>query len=409
VWSFITGAAQPPVGLWNFAAANPTAATIGSNLALTGSQTTVAGSGPGDEAVQIGNGSHYTVTNPIGANGGGTKTNEYTLLYDFKPTLSATYASMIDYKDTNTDGEIFTRPDGSVGSSSLGYAPAGTLTTSWNRVVLRVKNGWYADLWINGTQVYTFSTQSLDGRYALLNAFDLFQDGPSGNEEETIQLSTFSLWDRAVTDGEIVGMAGPGSPVILLGSGANQAPVFSSGTISKPDATANSAYSGSLAGSASDPDGDSLSYSKTSGPSWLTVASNGTLGGTPAPGNVGANSFGIAVSDGRGGSATATLNINVLAAPSPPAAPSSLSLSVISRTQINLSWADNANNETGFSIERSTGNANNFQVIATLGANTTAYSDTTVIRKTTYYYRLRATNSGGNSAYSNQASGKTPN
>ncbi|MFD0895687.1 hypothetical protein KBB96_01800 [Luteolibacter ambystomatis] len=218
IWTFSTGAAQSPSGLWNFPTSNPVSATLGSNLVLTGSQTTVAGSVSGDQAVQIGNGSHYTVTNPIGANGGGSHTNEYTLLYDFKPTLSAGYASMIDHKDANSDGELFTRSDGSIGSQQLGYAPAGTLTTSWTRLVLRVKNDWFAELWINGVHVYDFDTQEADSRYSLLSSFDLFQDGPSGGEEETIQLSTFALWGRALDDVEIAAMGSPGAPVILLGN-----------------------------------------------------------------------------------------------------------------------------------------------------------------------------------------------
>jgi hypothetical protein len=39
--------------------------------------------------------------------------------------------------------------------------------------------------------------------------------------------------------------------------------------------------------------------------------------------------------------------------------------------------------------------------IATVGANVTLYNDRTGTRGRTYYYRVRASNSGGNSAYSN--------
>ena len=58
-------------------------------------------------------------------------------------------------------------------------------------------------------------------------------------------------------------------------------PVFTSDPISKPDGTAGQPYSGSLSGSASDPDGDPLTFAKVSGPAWLTVAANGSLSGTP--------------------------------------------------------------------------------------------------------------------------------
>lgn len=41
--------------------------------------------------------------------------------------------------------------------------------------------------------------------------------------------------------------------------------------------------------------------------------------------------------------------------PNPPSAPSGLSANAVSSSQINLSWTDNSNNETGFRIERKSG------------------------------------------------------
>jgi hypothetical protein len=90
----------------------------------------------------------------------------------------------------------------------------------------------------------------------------------------------------------------------------------------------------------------------------------------------------------------------------PPSAPSNLSATPISSTQINLSWRDNANNETGFKIERRIGGGS-YSQIATLGANVTSYQDTGLTPNTTYYYRIRAYNSYGDSAYSNEASAIT--
>ncbi|MFC1601438.1 PASTA domain-containing protein [Candidatus Sumerlaeota bacterium] len=91
-----------------------------------------------------------------------------------------------------------------------------------------------------------------------------------------------------------------------------------------------------------------------------------------------------------------------------PAAPSGLSATAISQTQIDLSWTDNASDETGFKIERSVRDNTSFVQIATVGADVTSYSDTTVRKNTLYYYRVRATNGSGDSAYSNEASATTP-
>src|SRR6185436_7970212 len=70
-------------------------------------------------------------------------------------------------------------------------------------------------------------------------------------------------------------------------------------------------------------------------------------------------------------------------------------------------WTDNANNETGFKIERKTGAAGTYSQIATVGANVTTYNNTGLAASTTYYYRVRANNGSGDSAYSNEANATT--
>jgi len=86
-----------------------------------------------------------------------------------------------------------------------------------------------------------------------------------------------------------------------------------------------------------------------------------------------------------------------------PSAPLSLVASAVSSSQINLTWADTSSNETGFKIERSTSTITWAQ-IATVGSNVTSYSSTGLLASTTYSYRVRATNTAGDSAYSNTAS-----
>jgi thermitase len=94
--------------------------------------------------------------------------------------------------------------------------------------------------------------------------------------------------------------------------------------------------------------------------------------------------------------------------PNPPAAPSGLSASAVSSSQINLNWSDNSNNESGFQIERCQGaDCSNFALVATTGSNATSFSNTGLAASTTYTYRVRATNSAGNSGYSNTASATT--
>jgi len=100
-------------------------------------------------------------------------------------------------------------------------------------------------------------------------------------------------------------------------------------------------------------------------------------------------------------------NFTILkSAPTPPSAPSNLSAAPASSNQINLNWTDNSNNETGFLVERSP-NGTTFTQIASLGANVVSYASTGLTPLTTYYFRVRATNSAGNSNYSNTVSAMT--
>jgi len=60
-------------------------------------------------------------------------------------------------------------------------------------------------------------------------------------------------------------------------------------------------------------------------------------------------------------------------------------------------------------VDRSTNGSTWTLSIATLGANSQAYSDSSVQPNTLYYYRVRATNSSGSSLPSNSASTTSPN
>lgn len=90
-----------------------------------------------------------------------------------------------------------------------------------------------------------------------------------------------------------------------------------------------------------------------------------------------------------------------------PLAPSGLSATATSSSQINLTWVDNSTNESGYYIERSSNGGSSFTQIASVGSNVTSYSNTGLTASTSYTYRVRAYNANGNSAYSNTASATT--
>jgi hypothetical protein len=93
-----------------------------------------------------------------------------------------------------------------------------------------------------------------------------------------------------------------------------------------------------------------------------------------------------------------------------PITPSELTAKPTSTTSIVLSWKDNATNETGFKVERKSGDcasANSWSQITTKTANTTTHTNSGLTANTTYSFRVRAYNSVGNSSYTSCASATT--
>ncbi|MFH1227498.1 MAG: fibronectin type III domain-containing protein [Planctomycetota bacterium] len=95
------------------------------------------------------------------------------------------------------------------------------------------------------------------------------------------------------------------------------------------------------------------------------------------------------------------------AATTAPTAPSGLAAVAYSNSQINLTWTDNATNETSFIIERSTTSGSGFVSCGQVTANVTSFADTSRTPATAYYYRVKASNSVGDSAYASQATATT--
>lgn len=90
----------------------------------------------------------------------------------------------------------------------------------------------------------------------------------------------------------------------------------------------------------------------------------------------------------------------------PPAAPSELRAAALSSAQIRLTWRDNSPDERDFRLERREGEEA-FREIRVLVPNTMLYLDEPLTAGRTYTYRLRSTNSLGDSPYSNLASART--
>jgi fibronectin type 3 domain-containing protein len=125
---------------------------------------------------------------------------------------------------------------------------------------------------------------------------------------------------------------------------------------------------------------------------------------------IGSNTGYVGFTGGTGGS-TAVQNILTWdfapTATTVPAAPSNLTGTVVSGSEIDISWTNNANNATSVLIDRS-GDGVHFSQIASVSAAVTTYHDTSLSPGNTYYYEVQASNAAGNSAFSNVFQATTP-
>jgi hypothetical protein len=107
---------------------------------------------------------------------------------------------------------------------------------------------------------------------------------------------------------------------------------------------------------------------------------------------------------------SAPSNTAVVTTPVVPAAPSGLTATAVSATQVNLAWTDNSNppgvEETGFKLYRSTDQVN-WTWFAVTGQDVTTYSWYSGVAGTTYYFRVTAYNAAGDSVPSSTASATT--
>ena len=130
---------------------------------------------------------------------------------------------------------------------------------------------------------------------------------PAGRWFFNGELDDVRIYNVALTRSEIQN---------VMSNVVNHAPAFASHPLVEPAVEAGHSYVASIGGNASDPDpGDTITFSKVSGPVWLNVAANGGLSGTPLPADAGTNSFLVRVTDSSGYFDEATLNITVIPAP----------------------------------------------------------------------------------------------
>ncbi|WNO08437.1 PKD domain-containing protein [Teredinibacter sp. KSP-S5-2] len=161
---------------------------------------------------------------------------------------------------------------------------------------------YHAGAWTNG--VFSLSGQQQTNQSDAYLTANVDLGLYTGNIRVRFRSVAAGGWrgDIAIDNIKIQGIPGGGT--------GNNAPVFNADPIDKGSVAAGASFVANLANDAVDSDGDSLSFSKLSGPSWLNISANGDISGTPTATDVGTNSFQVQVSDGSL-TDTATMTITV--------------------------------------------------------------------------------------------------
>lgn len=223
--------AQTLSSLWEFNdAANLGAATVGVPLAVNGtapewfeSQTYGSVTLNGVVNTVVGTSNFLTATHGIGANGGGTRTNEYTLVYDVKKPTATLWRSFYQSDLANTtDAEYFVRGAGTgvtlntLGRDDIGYSTGFLSPNTWYRVVVSVDLGNSFDAYRNGTAFASYTVPAVDNPDYSLDPSQvlLFADNsPDGNQQ--LSIGSVAIYDGALTASQAALLGGPGATYVM--------------------------------------------------------------------------------------------------------------------------------------------------------------------------------------------------
>ena len=175
----------------------------------------------------------------------------------------------------------------------------------------------------------------------------------------------------------------------------NLPPAFNAGPLVLPDATQYLSYTGTLAGWATDPEGDPLYFSTVDGPAWLSIGHDGTLSGTPLLGDSGTYQFTVQVNSLGSGRDEAIVQITVN--PAPPDAPVGMEI-LPGDAGVQLDWSHASEDSVDFTFKvyRSTSAGGPYTGVAS-GLTVSNHTDSGLSNGTTYYYVVTANNPSGES------------
>jgi uncharacterized protein (TIGR02145 family) len=252
----------------------------------------------------------------------------------------------------------------------------------------------------------TFTASDPDGGALALSTFGTTPSGSAFNigtgqftwTPTYAQGGTHSLTVRA-TSGSLF----TDRTVTINVRNVNRPPVFTQPTDSV--FSINEGQNLSIAFEAVDADGTTVTLGSVTRPVGSTF-NGGAFAWVPGFTQSGLHNVTVSATSG-GQTVNKTVRITVANVPNPPAAPGNLVATRQGNDGISLSWTDNSGNESKFVIQRSTSNAFTSPTVFEVTENTVSYTDAGLGFDRSYYYRVRAEGSEGQSAWSATANGTT--
>lgn len=213
----ITATVPTRKGWWKFDdSADMLKATIGNSLSAYGTEANVSAFGPveGNLAIIDPIGHALIMDHGIGANGGGTLTNEYSLQIDFMvPAPIPGYVSFFQTGLMNdADGDLFIKANGVIGLGDLGWSTKVVAADTWYRMIVSAKCGEYYRVYINGELYLEKLGITVDSRHALKSLPHIF--GDDDGEDPTIHCAELAVWDVALSEDQAIELGNASQPML---------------------------------------------------------------------------------------------------------------------------------------------------------------------------------------------------
>jgi len=417
---------------------NPTTGATTYNVlratSSNGSYTTIASGVSStsytDTSVASGTTYYYAVT---ATNGSGTSANSSQVNAITAPDSPAPITA------TGGNGQIALSWSASTGAASYSVLRATSSNGSYTTVATGITETSYTDTGLSSGTTYYYAITATNGSGSSANSAQVntitIPDAPTGPAATggTSQIalmwnastgaSTYNVLRATSSNGTYTtvatGLTGTSYDDTGLfsgttyyyavtatngsGSSANSAQVNAITAPASPGSVTATAGNGQVAlnwAASSGATGYSVLRATSSNGTYTTIASGVTSTSYTDTGLANGTTYYYAVvaSNGSGSSANST-QVNAITA---PAAPTGLTATP-DNAQVSLLW----NSSTGaatYNVLRSTTSGSGYTTVAS-GVAGTSYTDTGLTNGTTYYYVVTATNTGGTSAGSNEASG----